>query len=478
MPAAPSPVPSFEDRFLGPEPSRRSVARELYDLVAADPLVCPHGHVDPALFVDPDARFPDPAALLVTPDHYIFRMLYSQGVPLEELGVGGGEVDPRTVWKHFAAGFRYFRGTPVGVWLRHELRSVFGVEEDPSPGNAEAMYDHLAMLLAEPEFSPRRLFERFRIEVLCTTDAATDDLASHRALRDSGWAGRVLPTFRPDALLDPSRDDWCDQLDRLADLTGREVGDYAAFVAALEERRRAFQELGATSTDHAVLDPSLVRLGEVQVEALFRRARRGELVDEEARAFEGHMLFEMARMSCEDGLVMQLHPGSLRNHNPVIHERFGADRGADIPVAVDFTRGLRDLLASFGNDRRLSLILFTLDESTYSRELAPLAGHYPAVKLGPPWWFHDSVNGMRRYFDQVMETAGLYNTAGFNDDTRAFPSIPARHDLWRRVSCDWLAGLVLEGRVDLGDAHEMAGELATGLARRAYKLELDAAVVV
>ena len=478
MPVTPSPTLAFEDRFLGPEPSRRAVARELYDGVAREPLVCPHGHVDPELFVDPDARFPDPAALLVTPDHYIFRMLYSQGVPLEELGVGGHEADPRQVWRHFAGGFRYFRGTPVGVWLRHELRSVFGVEEDPSAGNAEAMYDHLAELLAEPEFSPRRMFERFRIEVLCTTDAATDDLAAHRAIRDSGWSGRILPTFRPDALLAPDRSDWTQQLDRLADLTGREVGDYPGFVAALEERRQAFRELGATSTDHAVVTPTLRRLGDRKAEAFFQRGRKGQLTGDEARAFESHMLFEMARMSCEDGLVMQLHPGSLRNHNPVVHERFGADCGADIPVSVDFTRGLHELLAAFGNDRRLSLILFTLDESTYSRELAPLAGHYPAVKLGPPWWFHDSVNGMRRYFDQVMETAGLYNTAGFNDDTRAFPSIPARHDLWRRVSCDWLAGLVLEGRVDAEEARDMAHELATGLARKAYRLEADQAVIV
>lgn len=465
------PVPPYEDRFLGATPSQAGVARALYDSVADLPLVCPHGHVDPVLFVDPAARFPDPAALLVTPDHYVFRMLYSRGVPLEALGVGGAEVDPREVWRLFCAHFRAFRGTPSGVWLRHELRELFEVDEAPCAGNADPLYDHLAACLARPEFSPRAMYERFGVEVLCTTDAATDDLAAHQAIRDSGWSGRVLPTFRPDALLAPDRPDWGAQLERLGELVGAEVASYAAFVEALEARRAAFRELGATSTDHAVVVPALERLAGDEARRLFDRARGGGLDHADARRFEGHMLFEMARMSAEDGMVMQLHPGSYRNHNPAVFERFGADCGADIPVAVEFTRSLRSLLAAHGNDPGLRLILFTLDESTYARELAPLAGHYPALLLGPPWWFHDSPNGMRRYFDAVMETAGLENTAGFNDDTRAFPSIPARHDVWRRVGCSWLAGLVLEGRVDMVEAAEMAEDLAVGLARRAYRLE-------
>jgi glucuronate isomerase len=162
--------------------------------------------------------------------------------------------------------------------------------------------------------------------------------------------------------------------------------------------------------------------------------------------------------------------GAIRDHNDLIYQRFGSDKGADIPARSEFTHNLRPLLNKYGMDTRLTLILFTLDESAYARELAPLAGHYPAVKLGPPWWFHDSINGMRRYFDCVMETAGLHNTAGFNDDTRAFLSIPARHDLWRRVSGNWIAGLLVRGIVEFEDAHEMMLDMAYRLAKKAYKI--------
>jgi glucuronate isomerase len=228
--------------------------------------------------------------------------------------------------------------------------------------------------------------------------------------------------------------------------------------------------MGAVATDHGVLVPETVNMDPAEAEGLFQCALHGQATSDDAARFSAGMLMEMARMSVEDGLVMQIHPGSLRNHNQPLFQRFGPNLGGDIPIRTEYTRNLLPLLNRFGNHAGLTLVVFTLDESTYARELAPLAGHYPALKLGPPWWFNDSPNGMRRYFDQVIETAGLYNTAGFNDDTRAFCSIPARHDVWRRVSADWLAGLVVRHTVNMEDALVMLQELAVGLAKRTYKL--------
>ena len=349
---------------------------------------------------------------------------------------------------------------------------MFGVRHKLNGRTAQAIYDQVAEKLAAPEFRPRALFERFNIEVLCTTDSATDPLEAHRALRASGWKGRILPTFRPDELLDLQRPGWSEQIRALSRLSGIAVGDYRTFILALENRRAFFKEMGAVATDHAALSPFTGELGAGEAEAIFQRARHDQtqVDDGDAARFMGHMLMEMARMSIEDGLVMQLHVGAYRNHNLPFFDRFGRDKGADIPVPVEFTRNLQPLLVKYGNDPRLALILFTLDETGYGRELAPLAGHYPAVRLGPPWWFFDSLNGMQRYFDQVMETAGLYNTAGFNDDTRSFPSIPARHDLWRRAGANWVAGLVVRHLVDLDDAEAMVEDLAVGLAKRAYRL--------
>lgn len=466
----------FENLFFDPEPGQRELARRLYASVAALPIVSPHGHVDPRLFADDDARFGSPADLLIIPDHYVFRMLFSQGVPMEAAGVprqdgGPVEQDHRKIWQVFAEHFHLFRGTPSGVWLTLELRQVFGVDEPLSAANARQVYEHIDALLAGPEFRPRRLFERFNIEVMCTTDPAWDTLEAHQKLRASGWRGNIRPTFRPDGVVNLDAPNWRANIDRLSQAAGIEVGSYAAFIQALEAQRQRFKALGATATDHAVIAPFTQPLETREAEDIFRKALRGDLDPFETLRFSAHMLSEMARMSIEDGLVMQIHPGSLRNHNPVVFERFGLDKGADIPVATEYTRSLQPLLAHYGSDPRLRLILFTLDESAYARELAPLAGHYPAVLLGPPWWFHDSANGMRRYFDQVMETAGLYNTAGFNDDTRAFPSIPARHEVWRRVSADWLAGQARRGVMSEDEAFELMPELAVGLARKAYRLE-------
>jgi glucuronate isomerase len=456
------------DRLFDPEPVRRALARKLYESVKNLPIVSPHGHVDARLFADPNATLGSPVNLLVIPDHYVFRMLYSQGVKPSPL-LPEGDNDHRKLWQAFAENFYLFRGTPSGLWIQHELEEVFGATEMLNGKNAQAIYNQIADCLTHPEYRPRALFKRFNIQTLCTTDAATDPLTAHQQIRASGWDGKIRPTFRPDALVNLLTPGWKESIALLSQTSGVDVVDFLSFIHALEERRKFFKAMGATATDHAAESTRTEELSPAEADAIFQRALKGQVTPEDAARFTAHMLIEMARMSVDDGLVMQLHVGSLRNHNDLIFSTFGADKGADIPVQTEFTRNLCPLLNKFGNDPRLTLILFTLDETTYARELAPLAGHYPAVKLGPPWWFHDSPNGMRRYFDQVMETAGLYNTAGFNDDTRAFCSIPARHDVWRRVSCDWLAGLVLQGRVDEADAFEMASEMAVGLAMKAYK---------
>jgi glucuronate isomerase len=462
------------DRYFDPDPGVREIARELYARAARLPLVCPHGHVDPRILAE-DTPFPDPAALLVIPDHYVTRMLYSQGVPLEALGVPSldgtpVETDPRKIWRRFAEAMPLFRGTPSGCWLRHELADVFGIDEPLTARTADAVYDRIDAQLRTDAFKPRALFELFRIEVLCTTDAATDPLTWHQRIRDSGWSGVVRPTFRPDLAINILHPDWPAELDRLAQLTGRTIGDYRSYIAALENRRAFFRAMGATATDHAALTPYTHRLSDHDAGAIFARARAGEATPADLAAFTGHMLMEMARMSVEDGLVMQLHPGSLRNHNAIVYTRFGPDRGCDIPVATEYTKNLQPLLNAYGNDPRFRLVLFTLDESTYSRELAPLAGHYPALRLGPPWWFHDSIEGMERFRHAVTETAGFYNTAGFNDDTRAFPSIPARHDLCRRVDANFLAGLVARHVLEPEDAQELIVDLSYGLAKSTYRL--------
>ncbi|BAY30789.1 glucuronate isomerase HrmI [Nostoc carneum NIES-2107] len=463
------------DRCFAPEPVQRQIARQFFDNISTLPLVCPHGHVEPALLANPAARFGSPTELLIIPDHYIFRMLYSRGIPLEALGIPTKdgtpiETDHRQIWQIFADHFYLFRGTPSGLWLKDELINVFGVDEPLNSRNAGNIYDYLEKQLALPEFSPRALFKRFNIEVLCTTDAASDNLEHHQSLHREHFT-QIRPTFRPDAVVNLDVPGWRDNLVQLERAVGREINTYAAFIQALEERRAFFKKMGATATDHSAATPYTARLADQEAEAIFARALNNKLNSSDAEQFTGHMFMEMARMSVEDGLVMQMHCGIMRNHNPAIFERFGSDKGADIPVQIEWTQNLRPLLNAYGNNKDFHLILFGLDESTYSRELAPLAGHYPAVLLGPPWWFHDSVNGMERYFNQVMETAGLYNTAGFNDDTRAFVSIPARHAVWRRVACNWLAGLVVRGLIEEEEGYDMAAAVAYDLAKNAYKLQ-------
>ena len=466
------------DRYFDSDPTVRRHARSIYDETRALPIVSPHGHVDPALLANNDP-FPDPASLIITPDHYILRMLYSQGVPYESLGVSpqdptptAVETDPRRIWQAFADNYHCFRGTPTRAWLEYELHEVFGIERRLSTESTSRVYDEISERLRSPEFRPRALFRRFNIEVLATTDAATATLEHHRRLRDDAveLGGRVIPCFRPDALFRIAQAGWASELARFARMCGSAIDSYSSFVIALARRRGEFKALGATATDHAVVSPRTERLDDAEAERLFAkgRTRAADAADQER--FEAHLLMEMARMSLDDGLVMQLHAGSLRDHNQLVYDRFGSDRGADIPVATEFTRNLRQLLNAYGNDARFRLIVFTLDESTYSRELAPLAGHYPALLLGAPWWFHDSIEGMTRFRQHTTETAGIYNTAGFNDETRAFCSIPARHDLARRVDANYLAGLVARHVIDMSEAREMATALAYTLAKRAYRL--------
>ncbi len=462
------------DRLFPSGGRERDIARALYAGVADLPILSPHGHTDPRWFAE-DAPFPDPARLFVTPDHYVFRMLFSQGVPLEALGVpradgGPVETDGRRIWRIFAQHMHLFRGTPSRMWLDHAFETVFGLTERPSAQNADATYDHIAECLAQPGFRPRALFERFGIEAIATTEGALDDLRWHRMIRDSGWTGRVLTAYRPDAVVDPEFDGFADNVEALGALTGCDATTWDGYLEAHRIRRAFFKEHGATSTDHGHPTARTEDLPQAEAAALFDRALQGACSPEEADRFRGQMLTEMARMSLGDGLVMQIHPGSLRNHSGDMLARFGRDKGFDIPTRTDYVRALRPLLEAVGTRPDLTVIVFTLDESAYARELAPLAGVYPALRLGPPWWFHDSPEGMRRFREMTTETCGFYNTVGFNDDTRAFCSIPARHDVARRVDCAYLAGLVATGRLDEDEAREVAQDLTYRLAKQAYRL--------
>ncbi|HET8535439.1 MAG TPA: glucuronate isomerase [Sphingomicrobium sp.] len=458
------------DRLFPADPAARPIARELYGQVARLPILSPHGHTDPRWFAD-NEPFQDPAALLITPDHYVFRMLYSQGIPLEAVGLGErGERDPRKIWRTFADHYRLFRGTPSRLWLDWVFGEAFGIEVKLSAETAEHYYDRIEAALATEAFRPRALFDRYGIEVLATTESPLDPLDDHRAIRESGWNGRVITAYRPDPVVDPEYEGFRANVAAFGDLTGEDTLSWRGYLAAHRKRRSFFAEMGATSTDHGHPTAGTANLGDAEAEALFHRVTKGSASPEDAERFRAQMLTEMAAMSLDDGLVMQIHPGAARNHNPLVFENYGRDKGADIPTRTDYVHALKPLLDRFGNEPRLTIILFTLDESVYSRELAPLAGHYPALRLGPPWWFHDSPEGMRRFREEATETAGFYNTVGFNDDTRAFLSIPARHDVARRMDCGFLARLVAEHRIEIDEAAELARELAYGLAKRAYKL--------
>ena len=462
------------DRLFPPDPAVRSLARDLYAAVSELPLISPHGHTDPRWYAE-DSPFPDPAQLFVVPDHYVFRMLCSQGVPLSDLGIpradgGPTETDGRRIWRRFAESYHLFRGTPSRLWLDHTFETLFGFTERLSATTADRYYDHIADCLARPEFRPRALYKRFNIEAISTTDSALDDLRWHQAIRDSDWDGRVVPAYRPDAVVDPEADGFATNVARLGEITGCDTATWEGYLEAHARRRGFFKSLGATSSDHGHPTARTENLAPADAAALFASALAGTATPDEADAFRGQMLTEMARMSLEDGLVLQIHPGSWRNHSGPILARHGRDKGFDIPTRTDYVAALKPLLDAVGMEPDLTIIVFMLDETALSRELAPLAGVYPALKLGPPWWFFDSPEGMRRFRELVTETAGFCNTVGFNDDTRAFCSIPARHDMARRVDCAYLATLVATGRLAEDEAHEVAHDLAYRLAKNAYRL--------
>ena len=452
---------------------QRSIAWEIYSETKDLPLICMHGHVEPEVLAE-DVPFADPAQLLIVPDHYVFRMLASQGIEPARLGVprldaGPIETDSRRIWRTFCENWKLFRGTPSRYWLEHELVEVFGVDQVPSAETADAIYDQIAASVADPGFRPRALLDRFNIEVISTTDSATSDLRHHAKLAADGLGERVLPTFRPDAVAYLDRPNWRADVAELAEVSGTDTATYDGFLEALRTRRAAFVESGARATDHGHLLADTTPMEVDAARELYARVLDGaEPSPAEVDAFAANMLYQMAEMSCEDGLVMQIHPGVLRNHNTAISETYGLDKGYDIPIQTEFTHALRPMLDRFGTDPRFRVILFTVDETVYSRELAPIAGTYPSVRLGAPWWFLDSPEGMRRFRESAVETAGFYNTSGFVDDTRAFASIPARHDLFRRVDAGYLARLVLEHRLSPDEAVETAIDLTYNLPNESY----------
>jgi glucuronate isomerase len=469
-----TPLALDEDRLFSSDPTQRAIARRLYALVAKLPIISPHGHTDPSWFAG-NEPFANATELLLIPDHYVFRMLYSQGIPLDALGIPRGDgtrapVDPREAWRLFASNFHLFRGTPSSLWLNHVFHEVFGLRTRLDATTSDHYYDTITASLQTPRFRPRALFERFNIEVIATTESPLDTLHHHAAIRDSGWSGRVITAYRPDPVVDPEHEQFPLALEQFSQITGEDVHSWQGYLRAHRQRRAFFASMGATSTDHGHPSCTTANLSEAEARKLFDRIVRGQFSTEDAEIFRGQVLTEMAAMSLDDGLVMQIHPGCFRNHNHGLFGRYGRDKGADIPLRTEYVHALKPLLDRFGNEPGFKLILFTLDESTYSRELGPLAGHYPCLFLGPAWWFHDAPEGMWRFREQTLSTAGFYNTVGFNDDTRAFLSIPARHDVARRVDCAFLAKLIAEHRMAEDEAAELVVDLAYHLPKLAYKL--------
>lgn len=464
-----------EDRLFPVEDRVRGLARDLYNSIKDLPIISPHGHCDPKWFALNEA-FPDPSRLFVIPDHYVFRMLCSQGIDLNTLGIpraDGGETeqDPRAIWRIFAENFHLLRATPSSLWLEHSFQEVFGIDETLCAKNAAGIYDHIDACLKGDNFLPRALFDKFNIEVLATTEMALDDLRHHQSITESDWNGRVISTYRPDNVIDPDFENFTENVMKFGEVTGENTGDWQGYLKAHRSRRLYFKQIGgATASDHGHPTARTENLSTQQADELFQKALKGNNTPQEADAFRGQMLTEMARMSLDDGLTLQIHAGAHRDHSATIMTQYGHDKGFDVPGKAEFVNNLKPLLDAFGMEKNLRIILFMLDETTQSRELAPLAGVYPALRLGPPWWFHDSFEGMKRFRENTTETAGFYNTVGFNDDTRAFCSIPARHDVARRVDAGYLATLVATGRLRLAEANEVAHDLNYNLVKAAYAL--------
>ena len=467
------PINFSEDRLFSSNAKQRVIAKRLYKNVKDLPIISPHGHTDPEWFAE-NSCFSNATDLLIKPDHYLLRMLFSQGISMAELGFDDGcisaEKDPLTIWQVFAKHYYLFQGTPTQLWLNYVFKTIFGLKDELCSENAKAYFHHINNCLQMDEFRPRALFEKFNIEVIATTESPLDDLRHHAKIAKSDWKGRVITAFRPDNVVDPEYEGFEQNLARLSNITGINIDHFSGYLDSLRSRRLFFKKMGATSSDHGHLTARTLDMDAQSKEALYQKIRSGQFASADADDFRAQMLTEMATMSIEDGLVMQIHPGVYRNHNESLFQAYGRDRGADIPLVSEYVKNLKPLLNKYGCHPDFSLIIFTLDETTYARELAPLAGHYPALKLGPAWWFNDSPEGMMRFRKQTTETAGFYNTVGFNDDTRAFLSIPARHDVARRIDSAFLAELVSDHRLSEHQAESILFELSYNLAKRSYRL--------
>ena len=461
------------DRLFSSDPKERAISHELYALVKDMPIISPHGHTDPEWFAS-NANFTNATELLLSPDHYVFRMLYSQGSDLDELYVadknGNYHGDPRKAWHLFAKNFHLFAGTASHIWLNHVFAEVFGFNIALDEASSDIYYDQINELLAKSEFKPRALFERFNIEVLSTTESPIDELIHHRKISESGWHGRVISAYRPDNVVDATRDDFKLSMNAFGELSGESLGDFKSYIRAHQNRREFFKSMGVTSSDHGHATALSADLSSTDCETLYQKIINDKFDATEAELFGAQMLTEFAKMSLDDGLTMQIHAGANRNHNAKVFDKYGRDKGGDLPSRTEYVEALRPLLDKVGNEKTLKIILFTLDETTYSRELGPMAGHYPALKLGPAWWFNDCPEGMLRFREQTTPTAGFYNTVGFNDDTRAFLSIPARHDMARRIDARYLASLVASARLNIDEAHAIIADLTYRLPKEAYQL--------
>lgn len=461
------------DRLFSPETVQRDIARDLYEDVRDLPIISPHGHTDPAWFAS-NAPFDDAASLFLTPDHYVLRMLRSRGISYDDLAVprldGDPVAAPRDAWARFAANYHLLLGTPSRLWIDHSMAWAFGLTEPLSADNADHVFDLIGERLKDDDMRPLAILDKARVECIATTEFALDPLDNHADLSRRGLIGRIRTTYRPDDVCDPDSGQFVTNLTALGNLTGCDVTSWGGMLDAHRARRKAFRGSGATATDHGVPSATCVDLGDDQKQALLDRVLSGPATPQDAALFRAQMLTEMAGLSVEDGMVMQIHAGSRRTTDPEMLRLRGPNQGSDIPVPVDPVRGLEPLLHKYGSAPGFRLIFFCLDETIYARELAPMAGYWPALMIGPPWWFHDSPRGIARYLDQLVETAGFRNLAGFNDDTRALLSIPARHDVWRRGVCNFLGGLVAQHTLSKTDARHIATWLSADAAKEAYGL--------
>ncbi|BAF55402.1 MAG: glucuronate isomerase [Corynebacterium glutamicum] len=466
---------SHPDRLLPADPGTRDIARRLLAHVEDLPIISPHGHLEASMFVK-DEAFPDPTSLLISPDHYLTRMMHSAGVDLADLRVGGHEgKSAREAWRIFMSHWDLYAGTATGYWVEQEFEHVFGINAERlnvgTPEHADAIFDELTDILAKPDFRPRALAEQFNLEVLATTDDPLDDLADHKALADDPtFSPRVLPTFRPDAYTKMYNAGWAEKTTKLIDTAGDGKAGWEGYLQAMRNRRQYFINHGATSADHGLHDTDTTPLSHEDAQKILDKGLAGTATLAEMRAFEANTTYRFAEMSQEDGLVMTIHPGVYRNHSASAQKKFGADIGADIPFQMEFTNGLRPLLSDFGENKDFHFVMFTIDESVYSREVAPLAGYYPAAYVGAPWWFIDEIDAMNRFRSATTGTTGFSRYSGFIDDTRAYCSIPARHNTSRRVEANYLARLVAEHRITESRAAEIIVDLIDASPRRVFKL--------